>query len=79
MPKPYESGTKKQIVNMMAEYAIRDQEALIDACKGGMRPGNPNPETQHVIQEAEAAIRDFKRFCRTFRNYEPSVIHVSRD
>ncbi len=59
MAKNYESGTREDVIRKMVTYAIRDQDALIDAF------GNPTLDNENAITDAEKCIRDFKRFYKT--------------
>ena len=55
----YETGSKAEVIRSLVRYAIRDQEALIEAfCDKWGEPGS-NYETE--IGDCEATIRDFKR------------------
>ena len=59
MVKRYETGDLRQVMISMARAAIRDKRLLIDAYS--TRSGEPIPDSEKVIAEAEAKIRDFKR------------------
>ncbi|MCZ8254524.1 MAG: hypothetical protein O9327_02430 [Polaromonas sp.] len=59
MPIRYKTGTKTEVIRTMANYAIRDQEALIDAHTPSF--GEPCAEFQQVIQQCRDAIADFRR------------------
>ncbi len=59
MTKRYENGTALQVTLRMAQYAIRDQESLIEAYTP-MR-GDPDDEAKKVIAECKSFIRDFRR------------------
>ena len=63
MAKRFESGTKEQVIRRMAYYAIRDQQALIDAHTPSY--GEPGEESQRVIDECKAEIRDFRRIIKS--------------
>jgi hypothetical protein len=55
----YETGTKEKVLAYMAECAIRDRAALIDAYTPQM--GAPSEDAEHYIAECKANIRDFKK------------------
>lgn len=59
MGKSYHSGSRNEALIYMARFAIRDQEAFVDA----LRPqfGVPDAETQQAIDVALGRIQDFKR------------------
>jgi len=63
MPSPYKTGTKAQVLRRMATYAIRDQEALIDAYRPSF--GEPDETAKQVIAQARDHIADFKRLVET--------------
>jgi len=69
MPKKYESGTRKQIIGMMAYDAMRDQKALLEAITPEF--GEPDSDTQETIQEIEARIRDYGRLRKVLMGNEP--------
>lgn len=60
MNKRYENGTARRVILCMAEYAIRDQEDLIEAYTPMF--GQPDAEAVKVIEECRSLIRDFKKF-----------------
>lgn len=53
----YEFGTKQDVLRCLFEYAIRDQESLIDALEGNGHTLNQG--TIDTIKETETLIRDF--------------------
>lgn len=63
--KRFGIGSKTQVLHFMAEYAIRDQEALLDAlshsgyCSEDEETAEANKK---AITHVKTAIRDFKRF-----------------
>lgn len=59
MTKRYENGTAHQVTLRMAQYAIRDQLALIEAYTPMF--GEPDDEAKKVIAECESFVRDFRR------------------
>lgn len=64
MPRrAYKTGTRDQVLRRMASYAIRDQQALIDA----YRPcsGEPDETARQVIAQAQDAIADFRRLAKS--------------
>jgi hypothetical protein len=60
--KHYETGTKEKVLAYMAECAIRDRAALIDAYTPQM--GAPSEDAKHYIAECKANIRDFKKLAQ---------------
>lgn len=63
MSKRFESGTKQEVLRAMASYAIRDQQALIDAHTPSF--GEPDEYTKSVIEGCKAEIRDFRRILKS--------------
>ena len=61
----YKTGSRAEVIRRMASYAIRDQEALIDAYTP--RFGEPDDAARQVIAGARDAIADFKRLAKTAR------------
>lgn len=61
----YENGTVRQITLRMAEYAIRDQEALIDAYTP--THGELDDEAKKVVQQSRSIIRDFRKLAAAIR------------
>jgi hypothetical protein len=61
----YENGTQAQVILKMAQYAIRDQRALIDAYMPSY--GEPGDEAKQVIKQCESLIRDFKKLSAAIR------------
>lgn len=59
MSARYENGTAHQVILRMAQYAIRDQEALIEAYTPML--GDPDDEAKKVIAECKSFVRDFRR------------------
>lgn len=55
----FKTGTKSEVLQKMAYYAIRDQQALIDALTPGY--GEPDEETANAIQSCKDVISDFAR------------------
>lgn len=60
---PYTSGTKAEVLRLMATCAIRDQLALIEAYTPAH--GEPDDSARAVIADAKAAIADFRRLAAT--------------
>lgn len=62
MASNYKSGDKKQVIRLMAEYAIRDQYELIDS----LTPcyGEPDETSSKAISNARDCIDDFKRIVK---------------
>lgn len=60
----YQLGDRLRALKLMAEYAIRDQEALIDA----MTPtfGKPD-ETDPTVIHARMCIADFRLIAKSAR------------
>lgn len=64
----YESGSKKQVMRSLINYAIRDQEALIDAhLNWEGEPISKDGDTMKVITDCQALIRDFNKLRKTLR------------
>lgn len=61
----YKTGTRVEVLRRMASYAIRDQQALIDAYTP--RCGEPDDTARQVIAGAKDAIADFKRLAKMVR------------
>jgi len=59
MAKHYKTGTREEVIRNMAYYAIRDQEALIDAHTPQF--GEPDEMAKEVIQDCKDNIEDFRR------------------
>jgi len=57
----YESGTKSEVARKMMAYAIRDQEALIDAFNTAVQ----GDDAREAVLDAKKCIRDFKHLYRT--------------
>lgn len=55
----YRTGTKNQVLRLMAEYAIRDQVTLIDALTP--RHCDPDGDTAEAISHAKACVSDFRK------------------
>jgi hypothetical protein len=55
----YENGSKKLVIARMAAFAIRDQQALVEAYTPSF--GEPDEEAKKVIEECKAHIRDFRK------------------
>ena len=56
--KKYKTGTRADVLRSMAQYAIRDQEALIEAYT---TPYGEQPENAlQVIKDCTDLIADFK-------------------
>lgn len=60
------SGTKSQVLRLMAEYAIRDQKALIDALTPPYQA--PDEETQKAIDDAKNLVADFRQIAKSLSN-----------
>jgi len=56
----YKLGSKTIALQRMADYAIRDQEALIDALTPSFRR-EPDEGTASAIKDAKNCIADFRR------------------
>lgn len=65
---PYRTGTRDQVLVRMARYAIRDQEALIDALTP--EKGAPDPATEEAILLAKAYIHDFRKLAATAKGVQ---------
>lgn len=63
--KQYKTGTKSEVIKMMANYAIRDQMALIHAYTPEF--GFPDEEAKKVILGAKDSIYDFDRVLRSIK------------
>lgn len=59
MAQKYENGSASKVIVLMAEFAIRDQRALIKAYtpSGG---SEPDAQAAKVILECKSLIRDFR-------------------
>lgn len=58
----YQLGSRVRALKLMAEYAIRDQEAFIDA----MTPAFGKPdETDPAIIHARMCIADFRKIAKS--------------
>jgi hypothetical protein len=55
----YHIGNKGEVLRRMAQFAIRDQESLIEALTPSF--GDPDESTTAAIQDAKACIGDFRR------------------
>lgn len=64
----YKTGTKRSVIIQACTYAIRDQEALVDAYKSGCRWVGPDAETQGAINDAKELIADLERLRAVVRN-----------
>lgn len=63
--KHFRLGNKDIVLHFMAEYAIRDQEALIDALSHNgycVEDAETIESNKDAITHAKSAIRDFRRF-----------------
>jgi len=61
----YENGTVSEVTLRMAQYAIRDQEALIEAYTPML--GEPDAEANKVIEQCRSIIRDFRKLAAAIR------------
>lgn len=61
----YETGTKAQVLVSMAQYAIRDQRALMDAYTPSF--GELDEAAQAVVDECKARIRDYQKILRSLK------------
>lgn len=60
----YQLGDRQRALKTMAEYAIRDQEAFIDA----MTPAFGKPdETDPAVVHARMCIADFRKIAKSAR------------
>lgn len=59
MSRRFLSGARGQVLALMAEHAVRDQQALIDAHIP--RHGQPDESARKVIAECRARIQDYRR------------------
>lgn len=55
----YKTGSKKHVLQNMIQYAIRDQESLIEALSAGY--SDPSGSAKGAIKHAEQSIQDFKK------------------
>ena len=55
----FKTGVRSQVIASMAEYAIRDQQALIDAHIP--RYGQPSDTAKEVIAKCRDRIADYRR------------------
>jgi hypothetical protein len=63
--KHYLTGTKADVIRRMADYAIRDQQALIYALTPSFNR-DPDEVTAFAIKDAKECILDFKRISKEF-------------
>lgn len=63
MADRYKIGNKQAVLRRMANYAIRDQEALIEALKPPFARIQDD-STAAAIQDAKNCISDFKRIAK---------------
>ena len=63
MAEKYKIGSKQIVLRRMADYAIRDQEALIDALTPSFKR-EPEEGTAAAIKDAKNCIADFKRLAK---------------
>ena len=68
MAKPYNLGSKNQVLTSMARYAIRDQRALLDALQPPF--GEPDEATATTIAEVRERIEDFRRILKLLQGGE---------
>jgi hypothetical protein len=54
----FHNGTKKEVLKLMARYAIRDQQALLEALSPLFV--EPDEDTKIAIQETKDTIKDFR-------------------
>lgn len=66
MAQRYNSGSRDLAIRRMAECAIRDREAMIDAITP--RFGAVSKENADYIEECRGEIADFKRIARSTLN-----------
>jgi len=62
MAKRFKTGNKSFVLRRMARFAIRDQQALIEALTPSFE--SVDPETAKAIQSCKDNIEDFKRIHR---------------
>jgi hypothetical protein len=55
----YEGGSKNLVIARMAAFAIRDQQALVEAYTPSF--GEPDDDAKKVIEECRSHIRDFRK------------------
>lgn len=60
----YKTGSKADVLQRMAEHAIRDQESLIDAYTP-ITPFEIDDESREVIVKCKKNIDDYRRIMRT--------------
>ncbi len=60
----YKAGSKAKMLRLMARFAIRDQEALIDAYTPQFG-APPDEVASDAISAAKSNIEDFKKFLNT--------------
>lgn len=65
MSNRFEAGSKIKALRRMANYAIRDQEALKDAYTPSF--GSLDEEALKVIADCDANIRDFRRILKSLK------------
>ena len=63
MDRKYKTGSRVGVLRQMAAYAIRDQEALIDALTPAY--GDIDKDTAKAISDAEDSIKDFRRLAKS--------------
>lgn len=61
----YQLGDRKTALKLMAQYAIRDQETLIDALTPQF--GKPDAEGVAAITHAKKCIADFRKIAKSAR------------
>lgn len=61
MGKRFKTGARNNVIARMAEHAIRDQVALIDAYTPALRRMPIDSESQAVIDGCRANILDYQR------------------
>lgn len=67
MNKRYNSGNRDAALRRMAECAIRDREAMIDAMTP--RFGELSKEDAAYVAECKAEIEDFRRIAKSTLNH----------
>ena len=65
MNNKYETGSRNTVIANMLEYAIRDQESLIDAITTPFH--EPDTVTKKAINHAKKSIRDFKKLANEIK------------
>lgn len=67
MSARYKSGSRDHVLHMMAQFAIRDQEAMLDSLipdSSWMKYNEMPKENQAAIDECQLYISDFKRLMK---------------